>query len=96
MSIFDVSPPAWLQEIAKPPERGRLGALLGTGLAGVLNAAQLAREKTKADTEVSAEYDLPAPKKTGRPRKYPPLAAVDRPQSLRALAEQLPASGWLH
>ncbi len=37
---------------------------------------------------------LPPPKKTGRPRRYPPLASFPRPQDLRAVAEQLPASAW--
>jgi SRSO17 transposase len=37
---------------------------------------------------------LPPPKQTGRPRKYPPREALPRPQELRALAEQLPASAW--
>ncbi len=39
---------------------------------------------------------LPAPKKkrTGRPRRYPPLEALPRPRDLRAVAEQLPASAW--
>ena len=37
---------------------------------------------------------LPKPKKRGRPRQYPPLEALPRPQDLRALAEQLPASAW--
>ncbi len=36
----------------------------------------------------------PPPKQTGRPRKYPPLEGLPRPQDLRALAEQLPASAW--
>ena len=30
---------------------------------------------------------LPRPKKTGRPRQYPPLEALPRPQDLRAVAE---------
>ena len=37
---------------------------------------------------------LPPPKPRGRPRKYPPREALPRPQDLRALAEQLPASAW--
>jgi len=36
----------------------------------------------------------PTPKPRGRPRTYPPLAALPRPQDLRALAEQLPTSVW--
>jgi SRSO17 transposase len=37
---------------------------------------------------------LPASKKTGRPRRYPPLQALPQPQNLRSLAEQLPTSAW--
>ena len=37
---------------------------------------------------------LPSPKPRGRPRKFPPLEALPRPQNLGALAEQLPASAW--
>lgn len=37
---------------------------------------------------------LPKPKKRGRPRRYPPLEALPRPQNLPAVAEQLPASAW--
>lgn len=36
----------------------------------------------------------PAPKKTGRPRKYPPREARPQPQNLRSLAEQWPVSAW--
>jgi SRSO17 transposase len=35
---------------------------------------------------------LPPPNKTGRPRQYPPLQALPRPQALRTVAEQLPAA----
>ena len=37
---------------------------------------------------------LPPKKKTGRPRQYPPLEALSRPQNLRAVAEQWPAAAW--
>jgi SRSO17 transposase len=37
---------------------------------------------------------LPPPKKTGRPRKRPPLESLPRPQDLLAVAQQLPASAW--
>src|SRR5712692_7523003 len=37
---------------------------------------------------------LPPPRKTGRPRRYPPLEAVERPRDLATLARQLPASAW--
>jgi SRSO17 transposase len=39
---------------------------------------------------------LPAPtkKKLGRPRRYPPPAALARPQSLEEVARQLPALAW--
>jgi SRSO17 transposase len=45
-------------------------------------------------TEDPNQVALPPPKNTGRPRKYPPPAALARPQSLQAVAEQLPASTW--
>jgi SRSO17 transposase len=37
---------------------------------------------------------LPAPKKTGRPREYPPLEALARPQSLEAVVQTLSHSAW--
>jgi len=39
---------------------------------------------------------LPTPKKrkTGRPRRYPPLEALPRPESLENVAQQLPAAAW--
>jgi SRSO17 transposase len=39
---------------------------------------------------------VPAPKKkkVGRPRRYPPLEALKRPQSLEEVAQKLPASAW--
>ncbi len=37
---------------------------------------------------------LPPPKKTGRPRQYPPLEALPRPESLEKVAAQLPAKAW--
>src|SRR5262245_1891955 len=37
---------------------------------------------------------LPALKPTGRPRRYPPLEALPRPESLRAVAQGLPVSAW--
>jgi SRSO17 transposase len=41
---------------------------------------------------------VPAPKgkKIGRPRRYPPLEALQRPESLEDVAEALPASAWRH
>ena len=40
--------------------------------------------------------NLPVPKekKTGRPRKHPPLEALARPESLEKIVQRLPASGW--
>jgi len=42
--------------------------------------------------------NLPVPtakkKKMGRPRRYPPLEALERPKSLEKVAQQLPASAW--
>jgi SRSO17 transposase len=37
---------------------------------------------------------LPPPKKTGRPRQYPPLEALPPPQNLKAVARALPDSAW--
>jgi len=37
---------------------------------------------------------LPPPKKTGRPRKYPPLSALPRPESLEKVAQQVPGKAW--
>jgi SRSO17 transposase len=37
---------------------------------------------------------LPPPKKTGRPRKYPPLEALPRPENLEKVAQRLPAKAW--
>ena len=37
---------------------------------------------------------LPPPKKTGRPRQYPPLEALPRPETLEKVASQLPAKAW--
>jgi SRSO17 transposase len=37
---------------------------------------------------------LPAPKPTGRPRSYPSLEALPRPENLTTVAQQLPASAW--
>lgn len=37
---------------------------------------------------------LPPPKKTGRPRQYPPLEALPRPESLEKVAPKLSAKAW--
>jgi SRSO17 transposase len=39
---------------------------------------------------------VPAPKKKkmGRPRRYPPLEALERPESLEEIARKLPVSAW--
>jgi len=37
---------------------------------------------------------LPPPRKTGRPRRFPPLASLATPQDLVTVAQQLPASAW--
>lgn len=39
---------------------------------------------------------VPTPKKgkVGRPRRYPPLEALERPESLENVAQKLPASAW--
>src|SRR3974377_1876840 len=43
-------------------------------------------------TEDPNHIALPPPRKTGRPRRYPPLAALPRPPSLQAGAGRLPGS----
>ena len=45
-------------------------------------------------TEDPNQVPLPPPKKKGRPRKYPPLQALPRPQSLEAVMKALPDSAW--
>jgi SRSO17 transposase len=45
-------------------------------------------------TDPNVSLPTPKKKKTGRPRRYPPLQALPRPQDLRTVAEQLPASAW--
>lgn len=46
----------------------------------------------------TTDPNLPGPtpkkKKKGRPRRYPPLEALPRPESLEKVAPQLPASAW--
>ncbi len=37
---------------------------------------------------------LPPPKKTGRPRRYPPLESLPTPKDLRTIAQGLPESVW--
>jgi SRSO17 transposase len=37
---------------------------------------------------------LPPPKPTGRPRRYPPLEGLPRPETLKTVARQLPVSAW--
>jgi SRSO17 transposase len=39
---------------------------------------------------------LPPPKKTGRPRQFPPLEALPRPKSLKTVAQELPPRTWKH
>ena len=51
-------------------------------------------EPTTAVWTEDPNRPLPPPKKTGRPRRYPPLEALSRPLNLRAVAEQLPPSAW--
>lgn len=45
-------------------------------------------------TEDPNQVPLPPPKKVGRPRQYPPLEALPRPQSLEAVVKALPDSAW--
>lgn len=50
--------------------------------------------KTVVWTEDPNAVPLPPPRKTGRPRRYPPLASLATPQDLTTVARQLPASAW--
>lgn len=47
-SPFSVSPPSWLERIARPIDAERTGEIIGTGLAGALNAFQ---KNTQADED---------------------------------------------
>jgi SRSO17 transposase len=50
--------------------------------------------KTVVWTEDPNAVPLPPPRKTGRPRRYPPLASLTTPQDLATVAWQLPAAAW--
>ncbi len=45
-------------------------------------------------TDPNLPLPTPKKKKTGRPRKYPRLEALPRPQSLKAVVKALPDSAW--
>jgi SRSO17 transposase len=49
--------------------------------------------KTVAWTE-DPNIALPPPKRTGRPRRYPPLGALPAPKDLQGIAQELPESSW--
>jgi SRSO17 transposase len=49
--------------------------------------------KTVAWTE-DPNVALPPPKKTGRPRRYPPLDALATPKDLQTITQELPESAW--
>jgi SRSO17 transposase len=44
--------------------------------------------------DMEPHIPLPAPKKTGRPRKHPPEELLPRPRTLLQLAKNLPADAW--
>jgi SRSO17 transposase len=50
--------------------------------------------KTVVWTQDPNAAPLPPPRKTGRPRRYPPLASLNTPQDLPTVAQQLAASAW--
>ncbi len=50
--------------------------------------------KTVVWTEDPNVLPVPPAPKTGRPRRYPPLASLPTPQDLATVARQLPASAW--
>ncbi len=37
---------------------------------------------------------LPPPKRMGRPRRYPPLEALSKPENLKTVAQRLPKTAW--
>lgn len=54
----------------------------------------LAVEPTTVVWTSAPTTPLPPPKRTGRPRKYPPLEALPEPQELGTVAQALPATAW--
>jgi SRSO17 transposase len=54
----------------------------------------VAVEPSTVAWDTDPNLPLPPPKRTGRPRRYPPLEALARPQDLLTIAQQLPASAW--
>lgn len=54
----------------------------------------MAVEPATAVWTTDPNVPLPSPKGRGRPRRYPPLAALPQPQNLLTLAQSLPASAW--
>lgn len=59
-----------------------------------LDYVMAVESKTVVWTEDPNAVPLPPPRKTGRPRRYPPLASLTTPQDLATVAWQLPAAAW--
>lgn len=59
---------------------------------GLAYAMQVESSTVAWDTD--PHIPLPAPKKTGRPRKHPPLESRPQARSLLDLAKSLPADAW--
>ena len=54
----------------------------------------LAVEPTTVVWTADPDAPLPPPKRTGRPRKYPPLEALPVPHTLDTIVHALPATAW--
>jgi len=59
-----------------------------------LDYVMAVESKTVVWTENPNAVTWPPPRKTGRPRRSPPLASRATPQDLATVARQLPASAW--
>jgi SRSO17 transposase len=59
-----------------------------------LDYVMAVESKTVVWTEDPNAVPWPPPRKTGRPRRYPPLASLATPQDLATVARQLPAAAW--
>ena len=51
-------------------------------------------ESTTVAWDTDPHIPLPAPKRTGRPRKHPPLESRPQARALLDLAKSLPADAW--
>jgi SRSO17 transposase len=54
----------------------------------------MAVEPTTVVWRQDPKVDLPPPKKTGRPRQFPPVESLPQPEDLLTIAQHLPRSAW--